>query len=255
MEKMKLTKQLIFVFLSCAFISSCGNQVREIEPVESNSSSPTISSGIFDGNPNNPSNSSKQVTSVEVLEVLPTDKYVYLRVRNSEEEYWIATRKSEVKVGEKYFYSDALLKTNFESKEFNRIFERIYLVNKIVPAGHGEKGHTNHTHEKNTLPKVNEQIKVDGSTSIAEITANPEKFKGQEIQVSGMCTKINAKIMGTNWIHLDDGSQSDFDFVITSKEAVPIGHLITVKGTLATKKDFGAGYFYDIILENCELIK
>ena len=57
------------------------------------------------------------------------------------------------------------------------------------------------------------------------------------------------------WIHLKDGSQDDYDFVVTSEIMVPEGHVISLKGVLSLNKDFGSGYRYDMILENGELIK
>ena len=61
--------------------------------------------------------------------------------------------------------------------------------------------------------------------------------------------------MGRNWIHLRDGSQDDYDFVVTSSSMIPEGHVVTLSGTLNLDKDFGAGYRYDIIVENAQVIK
>ena len=79
----------------------------------------------------------EDVHTVTILESLPTTRYVYLRVKEGQEEFWIATSKMEVTIGGTYFYRDGLLKTNFESKEHNRVFEKMYLVSTLVEADHG----------------------------------------------------------------------------------------------------------------------
>ena len=55
--------------------------------------------------------------------------------------------------------------------------------------------------------------------------------------------------MGHNWIHLIDGSKDDFDLVITSDALVTVGNVVTMKGVVAINKDFGAGYSYELIIE------
>ena len=61
--------------------------------------------------------------------------------------------------------------------------------------------------------------------------------------------------MGRNWIHLNDGSSKKYDLVITSANAVEIGENFTMTGTVVLEKDFGAGYKYDILLENGLLVR
>lgn len=45
----------------------------------------------------------------------------------------IATTLQEVAQGRNYFYRGGLLKTDFESKEYNRTFDKLYLVSQLVP--------------------------------------------------------------------------------------------------------------------------
>ena len=56
--------------------------------------------------------------------------------------------------------------------------------------------------------------------------------------------------MKRNWIHLQDGSKDDFDLVVTSNAFVPEGTIVTIKAKVVLNKDFGAGYRYDLILED-----
>ena len=64
-------------------------------------------------------------------EVLQTSQYTYLRVKEGEQERWLAGPKMEASVGETYYYKNAMLMPDFASKELNRTFKEIYFVDKI----------------------------------------------------------------------------------------------------------------------------
>jgi hypothetical protein len=203
-----------------------------------------------------------ELHTVVVDEVLPATKYVYVHVIEGANQFWVATALKDVHVGETYFYKGGLLKTNFESKEYNRTFERIYLVSQFVPAKHD--GSNSHVHDEETAQSasmnkdtatVRKIERAEGSMSIAELVNDPKKYEGKVVQLSGQCVKINPKIMGLNWIHLKDGSKDDYDLVITSDIFVKEGTVITIKGTVALNKDYGAGYKYDLILEDGVIVE
>lgn len=98
------------------------------------------------------------------------------------------------------------------------------------------------------------KIVVEGSIKIAHLIANPDQYGNKMIQVSGRCININKNIMNRNWIHLQDGSMDDYDFVITSDQAIPEGDRVTMTEKVILKKDFGAGYLYDLILEEGKIV-
>jgi len=250
----------MFALLIAIFLCSCNSGPKVIStPVSSTSASNQSSTGIFSDEENPSSEATLPVTNevhtVEVLEVLPTSKYVYLRVDEKGEEFWIATSKKEVNVGEKYFYKNGILKTNFESKEHNRVFDKVYLVANIVAANHGAEQTTTMSQVKEKASIETTPIQqVEGSIKISELVNNKAKYKGKEVQITGKCTKLNPNIMGRNWIHLKDGSMDEFDLVITSDQPVPEGHVVTMKGIVILDKDFGAGYKYDLIIEMGEIV-
>lgn len=258
---MQLLKNII-ILLVPVLILACNNKPKQIQAMDHNSElSNENTTGIFGHGDMTKTTEQAEAKSdvhlVTVEEVLPTEKYVYLNVTEEDERYWIAAPKQEVKEGEVYFYRGGLLKTNFESKEYNRIFDKVYLVSNIVPASHGSNAENNSTAvtaDKSSEAKPKDYSR-EGSTKISELVNNPDKFDGKSIQLTGECTKINTNIMGKNWIHLKDGSQDDYDLVITSELAVPVGHVVTLSGTVVLNKDFGAGYQYEILVENGELVK
>jgi len=274
MMYLKINKPILIIMVLATM--SCNNNPKVITETTENNES-TEPSGIFSDEQIVSSDSDSNVDfnatpfieglhKVVVNEVLPTTKYVYLNVNEGDKQFWIATGKIEAKVGETYFYKGGLLKTNFESKEYNRVFETVFLVTNLVAEKHG-----NNTDKVNigdysqpiqkTPTKVTIETHTDkviqhkGSIKISDLVANQKKYVGKTVQLTGLCTKINAGIMNRNWIHLKDGSKDDFDLVITSDVYVPEGSSITIKALVTLDKDFGAGYRYDLILENGVLIK
>jgi hypothetical protein len=61
--------------------------------------------------------------------------------------------------------------------------------------------------------------------------------------------------MNRNWIHIQDGTGTGetADLTITSDQPAKVGDTIIIEGTVATDKDFGAGYFYEVIIENAKI--
>ena len=253
-------KNYIVLVFSTACLISCGNQPEVVQAsnqksTESNSSASSIFSASDEEVKANAA-ASGVVHEVTVLDVLPTDKYIYLEVEEKGEKYWVATRKQEVKKGEKYFFNGGLLKTNFESKEYNRTFDKVYLVSNLVSMDHGHgHGATTAETEKSIVKSIKINNPKEGSIKISEIIDNPDKYKGKKVQVTGQCVKVNPNIMGRNWIHLKDGSKDDYDFVLTSSTIVPEGQVVTLSGVVTLDKDFGAGYRYEIIVEEATIVK
>jgi hypothetical protein len=46
-----------------------------------------------------------------------------------------------------------------------------------------------------------------------------------------------------------------FDLTITTHDSVKVGDIVIFEGRVILDKDFGAGYFYEVILEDAELKK
>ena len=95
-----------------------------------------------------------------------------------------------------------------------------------------------------------EKIKpTKGGVTLKQLFNDKEKYANQTITITGKCMKVNPMIMGRNWLHIQDGSGEDLDLTVTTSEKVALGAVVTVEGTIVLDKDFGAGYRYDIIME------
>lgn len=249
MQFLKFSILVLFVALV-----SCDSKPKVIEAENTGEAS---AAPIFSDEPGALQNLISAEHTVVVEEVLNTERYAYLRVKENDEEYWVAISKREIKVGEKYAFKGGLLKKNFQSKEYNRIFETLYLVSDF------RELNTPQSENNTSGPTVNTQVadgeepikvtRVPGAIKIAEVVKNAAKYEGKAVKVTGKCMKINPMIMGRNWVHLQDGSGKDVELTITTNENIPIGHVVTLEGTIATNKDFGAGYKYDVIMEGAVL--
>ena len=226
--------------ISALFLFGCGDEGKVIEPNGSDASR----TGIFTGD-KSPESSKNESYQVKAIEVLQTSKYSYLKVEGEGdglsvgEHYWIATLKNDFIAGEEYVYTGRLFMEDFESKEFGRVFDQIYLVSFIEKAN-------------KTAPVT---ATVEGVLSLADIVSNAARFSGKKVKVQGEVVKVNDAIMNRNWIHLADGSADDYDFVITSEESVSVGQAVAFEGLISTNRDFGAGYKYELLMEDAVTIK
>ena len=84
------------------------------------------------------------------------------------------------------------------------------------------------------------------------------ELDGSEITVRGRVVKYNGGILGTNWIHLQDGTGSaadgSHDLTVTTLGTAAVGDVVTATGTLVTNQDFGAGYTYAVLLKDAVLV-
>ena len=96
---------------------------------------------------------------------------------------------------------------------------------------------------------------ADGVT-VAELFAAKDQLAGQPVTLRGKVVKVNAGIMGTNWLHVRDGSGEEGanNITITTGQMADVGDVVLVTGVLTVDKDFGMGYEYDAIIENAEIM-
>jgi hypothetical protein len=98
---------------------------------------------------------------------------------------------------------------------------------------------------------------AENGITIAELFAHKDTYAGKTVKIRGNVTKFNAKIMKKNWIHIQDGTEysGKFDLAATSEIIVQVGETITLEGKISLNKDFGSGYYYEVILEDARLIQ
>ncbi len=193
---------------------------------------------------------------VEVKEVIQTSGYTYLSVNEGKEDYWIAVTRMDAEEGDIYYFLDGLVMKNFESKELDRTFEEVVFVQEISgkPIAAPQQVPTEDVRmerPENEQKEISVEV-AEGGISIAELFANRDSYSEKSVKIRGEVVKFNPDIMGTNWIHIQDGTSDDgnFDLTITSPEKVEVGDVVTFVGTITLNKDFGAGYVYEVIMES-----
>ncbi|NOU60949.1 hypothetical protein [Marinifilum caeruleilacunae] len=226
---------LSILFVSAILLSACKNEPKQ------------ASVDVPDGR-----------EKITVSEVINGSTYSYIKGKNDKEEIWVAIRKQPIEIGKAYYYKDALPMKDFHSKELNRTFPLIYFLNSIS----GESKPISNLHHESMMKKPSSvKLEVDikkteGYTTIEELYKSKSELANSIIKVKGKVSKFNKNILNKNWVHIQDGTDHNgsFDLTITTKESVSIGEIIEFKGLLTLDKDFGAGYKYDVILEEAEII-
>ncbi len=201
---------------------------------------------------------------VLVEEVLQASDYTYLKVKERSMDYWIAVIKDEYKEGETYYYVEGLEMSNFESKDLGKTFESILLVSIISdqPIDQGTPAETEENlaeYHPETKNVASDNIKVEpaeGGVTIEQLFSDKKNYSGKTVKIKGVVVKYNPEIMGKNWAHIQDGTKSgnDFDLTVTTSEQFNVGDTITIEGKITLEKDFGSGYFYDLIMEEATKI-
>lgn len=197
----------------------------------------------------------------EVTEVVQATSYSYLRVKENNNERWVAVSKQDIKSGDVFYYDEAMLMNNFESKDLNRTFDEIYFVNQIsktpitkTPMGGAMPAHSGKVETKKmstvTLEKTEDEI------TVAQIFSQRAEYSSKEFEIRGVVVKVNKQVMGKNWIHVQDGTNDagNFDLTITSQDLAEVNDEVIFKGKLTLNKDFGSGYFYEVIMEDAILV-
>mgnify|MGYP003382033935 FL=1 len=258
-----MLKVLLWTMLSAGV--GCESGPKEITAEDDGQAAPSQSTGIFsNGGQQAPAGmvdpaAEKDLHTVTALEALPTSKYVYVRVKEGEDEYWVAATLQAISIGQSYFFRGGLQKTDFVSKEYNRTFDRLLLISQLVPANHGSSMGAMETGGPSiaTAPSSEPlpQLDVPGSIRIKDVVTDPKRYAGKMVQVSGTCTKVNPNIMGRNWVHLNDGGKDAKELVITTNEIVAEGQPVTMIGRIVVDQDFSAGYKYDVLMEQARVVR
>ncbi|MGB5848298.1 MAG: hypothetical protein WBH40_07420 [Ignavibacteriaceae bacterium] len=232
---MKILSYLVLpIFL---FIAGCGNnETNSNEKVQTNDIQSSSRSG-------------------EVIDKIDAGSYSYLQLRENDQVYWAAVPTMKIENGEQIFFSEYMEMKNFKSETLDRTFESVLFVNdanKVADKKTLQMAHSNLKPGNETEISVEP---LDDGTTISQIFSEKESLKNKTVKVRGKVVKFNGGIMNRNWIHIQDGTdyKGDYDLLITSNETAKVGDVIMAEGQLSTDKDFGAGYFYPVVLENSKI--
>ena len=200
-----------------------------------------------------------------VVETMNASRYTYVQIDTGKEKIWAAGPTAAVKVGDGVSIGVSQPNKNFYSPTLKRKFDALYFVEAITPSGSAcpvgatgapalPPGHPAipMAGEKSATNAVEAIQKPEGGKTVAEIWDAKSALSGKPVVVRAKVIKFTPNIMGLNWLHLRDGTGSEGrnDLTVTTKSVVTVGQVVTASGLLSTGKDFGAGYKYDVIMED-----
>ena len=199
-----------------------------------------------------------------VLEVKNVDSYTYLRLKTAQGETWAAVTRAPVKTGAAVSIENPMVMQNFESKTLHKTFPSIVFgtLGKVASTDANRSmsmaaAHAGVAKAKGVADTPVAKAVGANAKTVAEINQQSAALNGKPVLLRGKIVKYNAGIMGKNWLHLRDGSGSEAkgsnDILVTSAQAAKVGDLVTVQGTVRTNKDFGAGYVYQVLVEDAKL--
>jgi len=220
-------------------------------------------------------------TSGTVIETMDAAGYTYIYVDNGEEKIWAAAPAFAVKVGDEVMVPEGMAMHNYHSQSMDRDFDVVYFVESVLNAsnptmgtpsmGSGMMGGASSANMQmpeghpsvsgNAAPEgvdLTNIVKAENGLTIAEIYAGKAELSGKVVTLRGKVVKYSPQIMGTNWIHLQDGSGDQEagtnDLTVTSSVQVNVGDTIVASAPLTLDKDFGYGYKYNLIMENADVM-
>ncbi|TRZ70038.1 MAG: DNA-binding protein [Bacteroidetes bacterium] len=210
------------------------------------------------------SNLAPNAHKVIAEEIIQGNNYTYVRVSADGKDYWIAIEKAEVKEGETYYWSLGAEMNEFTSKELKRTFRSIFFVQDftdkpITTTPAPKQIPLTSMAGKQQAPEYPGIVvpKAPGGITIAEFYAGKNSIAGKTVKICGKVVKFSAGIMKKNWVHIQDGTKDagKFDLTVTTQDSVKVGDVVIFEGVAAFNKDVGAGYFYEILLEDAKVKK
>ncbi len=191
--------------------------------------------------------------AVSVIEVIQTSNYTYLQVFENNNKFWIAVAKREAKTDDVLYYTSAMEMKDFHSKELDRTFPSILFVqdpSETLAPAEQQGGMSSGKKQARKLVDISVEP-ANGGITIAELYKNKNSYGDKKIKIRGVVVKYNENIMKKNWIHIQDGTDSDgnFDLTVTTMQKFEEGSVVTFEGVIKLDKDFGSGYAYDVIME------
>ena len=234
--------QVLLLFAIIIFFIGCAN--------DDNKSQETVE------NTNQISNVESSSRSGIVVDKVDAGSYSYLQLKENDKLYWVAVPKLKIENGESIYFSQYMEMIDFKSETLNRTFESVLFVNDASRSMNKMNMKNPHSNlQSNNKQTISVGTLKDGKT-IADVYKNKQSLNGKTVKVKGKVVKFNSGIMNRNWVHIQDGTDNngDFDLLITSDETVKVGDIIVAEGKLAIDKDFGAGYFYPVVVEEAKII-
>ncbi len=268
-----------FVLAALALAAACRNQPAPSSPAPA--AVAPIAAATFAA-PEAPA--AGEVIRGKVTEKIDVASYSYLKVSGADGEVWTAVPTTTKGVGDVVAVSGAMWMENFKSGTLKRTWPKIAFgvlqgepapaAPRAAPTGSGggmfaaaaaqspqspstavPAGHPAPAATADTGPvKVSKAAGPQGRT-IADIYAQSAQLKDRPISVHGKVVKATNGVMGKNWLHLRDGTGAGAtaDLTVASDQTAGVGDTVLVSGIVHLDRSLGAGYHYDVLVEDAQV--
>jgi hypothetical protein len=186
-----------------------------------------------------------------VTQAIDVREYTYVEINTGDGLVWVAGPVTDVRAGDSVEVPRGIEMIDFTSTVLDRTFDKIQLVHviRVKPRQPGDG---------NAGPDLDVSgiERIEGGQTVAEIIANKASLSGNEVTVRGKVMKMNAGIMGRNWMHLSDGTVGpggEKEIMVTTDDVAKVGSIVVVRGPVATDQDYGYGYRYDVLIVKAKL--
>ena len=256
----------ILVFgLLAGLTSGCGEKVEYEGQPQSETTAHTEAAEAAAAATATPAAGPAGIFSGVVTETMNAGSYTYVLVDTDAGQRWAAGSEMSVNVGDRVTIADAILMRDFASSSLDRTFDEIWFAQTIqvgdapAPAAAGG-GFDQSMGIGSAHVAVDQEIIADiavpaGGRTVATLYAEKESLAGHEVVVRGQVVKYTAEVMGSNWLHIQDGSGEGetADLTVTTTAQAEVGDVVVVRGKLAIDRDFGYGYRYALLIEDAEV--
>jgi hypothetical protein len=192
-----------------------------------------------------------------VAETLDAASYSYLRLTTLDGDQWAAVPRTHLAVGDHATIVSPMLMVDFHSPTLGRTFDRILFGTLEGQAPMPSMSRANAEPPAVATAPDSPVAKANGpdAFTVAEVLARKSALKDRPVVLRGRVTKMNAAIMGKNWLHLEDGSPGASEILVTTSGTASVGDVVTARGTIRTDRDFGSGYSYAVMIEDATLTR
>jgi hypothetical protein len=230
-----------------------------------------------------------------VAETFDSGGYTYIQLDTGSEKIWAAIGQTKVAAGDKIDLLNGPVMRDFHSKSLDRTFPEIIFSSGIAGANadshagaapsfsQAVQGEGGGAMSPGAMPPAAmgmgaeeasggsikaitplQEIKVEKAEGengyqVGELFTSAADLAGKKVKIRGKVVKVSPGIMGRTFIHLQDGTgnpmNNTHDLVVTSADVPELNSIVVVEGELAKDKDFGAGYFYNVIVEGATVSK
>ncbi len=192
-----------------------------------------------------------------VIETMDAGGYTYVHVDTGEEKIWAAGPQQSMELETFVTIGKSMPMPEFSSESLDRSFDVLYFVTDFGEgAEQAQIEGSGDPHAGAVTPAAPANVDLAGIATadhtVAAIYAEKASLAGKSVRVRGKVVKALSGIMGSNWLHIQDGSggTGTNDLTVTTSQMAEVGAMVVVEGVLSVDRDFGSGYKYAVIIEN-----